>query len=501
MNGILLARLARELRGRMVGRTLDAPSWFAPVFSIPFDRGRAGVVAVLETPGPFCFFADRSPFEGARAPRRFERLAGAEITDVSLEGNDRILRLDATARRDRERLNLIVTLFGSSGTAILRRGTTVLESAGPRRLFEALSQREGGPGGEGFAQAGHVDTETLSTGPFVLVAAGSPGNAAPRAPESVAPDAAHWGPFDDAISACEILGRLVLAEAQASMLRRIARPARGKIASLRRLAANLEADLERAANHARERREAETLAAYQSRVPGGADMVDLPDVYEPDKILRIELDPATPVHVQIEKRFRRAAKLQKSIEHGTRRLELVRREITELDAALSLLAKAASFGDALKLYEVMRARFGIALDDARAEGAMARKAAPEKTYRTFDLDPRWFVLVGRSNEENDELTFRVAGLNDWWFHAHGVPGSHVILRARGGGDGPSAKIIEQTASIAAHYSKARHSGLVPVIYTRRRYVRKFRGAAPGQVTCEQETLVMVPPVLPSSGNE
>jgi len=105
-------------------------------------------------------------------------------------------------------------------------------------------------------------------------------------------------------------------------------------------------------------------------------------------------------------------------------------------------------------------------------------------------------VVGRSNHENDEITFRVAAPTDWWFHAEGVAGSHVVLRPRGGGDAPPPRIIEQAASIAAHFSKARHSSLVPVIYTRRRYVRKFRGADPGQVKCERETMVMVPPQLP-----
>jgi predicted ribosome quality control (RQC) complex YloA/Tae2 family protein len=110
-------------------------------------------------------------------------------------------------------------------------------------------------------------------------------------------------------------------------------------------------------------------------------------------------------------------------------------------------------------------------------------------------------MVGRSNQENDEITFRVSAPGDWWFHAEGVPGSHVVLRPRGGTDAPPARIIEQAASVAAHYSKARHSGLVPVIYTLRKYVRKFRGAEPGQVKCERETMVMVPPVLPGEAPE
>ena len=69
-------------------------------------------------------------------------------------------------------------------------------------------------------------------------------------------------------------------------------------------------------------------------------------------------------------------------------------------------------------------------------------------------------------------------------------------KSRGGSDGPPARVIERTASIAAYFSKAKHSSLVPVIYTQRKYVRKFRGARPGQVTCEREKMVMVPPLLP-----
>jgi predicted ribosome quality control (RQC) complex YloA/Tae2 family protein len=503
MNATLLARLVPELRAAMAGRTLDAPKWFAPILALPFDRGRAGLVAVLETPGPFCFLADRSPFEGARAPERFERLAGAIVENVSMENGDRVLRIDVRTRTDYAPLNLVITLYGSAGVALLRRDGDILESVGPRRIFEASSREMTAASP---ARASHADPEETAVaggGPFILVPGGSPGSASPRVAGRAGRPAEGWGPFNDARSACAHIGALILAEAQAAMLHRIARPVRKKTDVLRRLAINLEADLARAADHEQERREAETLAAYQSRVPNGADLVELPDLYDPERTMRIELDPATPVHVQIEKRFRRATKLAKSVEHTTRRLELARRESAELEAALALLGKTASFAEALKLYEVMRAKFGIALEGGRgpAPGGAKKPATQEKTRRTFDLDAHWFAIVGRSNQENDEITFHVAGPNDWWFHAQGVAGSHVVLKGRGGNDGPPARIIEQAASIAAHFSKARHSGLVPVIYTRRRYVRKFRGAAPGQVTCERETMVMVPPQLPDSGDE
>jgi predicted ribosome quality control (RQC) complex YloA/Tae2 family protein len=175
---------------------------------------------------------------------------------------------------------------------------------------------------------------------------------------------------------------------------------------------------------------------------------------------------------------------------------LVRREHDDLAGSLAVLEGADSFAAALKTIEAIRAKFDLDLDDAPRPAGAPKPKESQKSYRSFDIDERWFALVGRSNFENDEITFKVAKPNDFWFHAQGVPGSHVVLRSRGGSDGPPARVIQLTASLAAHFSKAKHSSLVPVIYTQRKYVRKFRGARPGQVTCEREKMVMVPPALP-----
>lgn len=507
MNATLLARFASELRATMRWHYLDEPRWFTPVLSLPFDRDRNHLVVVLETPGPFCFLREASPFGGATAPARFPSLKGARVEDVSVEG--RVLRIDIISRRDEEKLNLRVSLFGANGSATLFRGDDAMETAGRARRdggVQPATARRRAQSAEEPASAPEGDdaqpsaTPDVTSGRFALVATRRVASSAPRpaaAAKQAADGAVVLGTFNDARSACAHAGELILGEAQTLMLHRIARPARKKLDTLRRLSQNLESDLAGARAHADERREAEALAAYQTRIRPGAESADIPDLYDPERTLRVTLDPSLPVHVQVEKRFRRAAKLEKGVAHLARRYDLVSRELPELEAALAMLADVSTFGDALKLYEVMRAKFGIALERTiPGPSASPRKAAREKTYRTFDLDPRWFVVVGRSNHENDEITFRVAAPSDWWFHAEGVAGSHVVLRPRGGGDAPPARIIEQAASIAAHFSKARHSGLVPVIYTLRRYVRKFRGAEPGQVKCERETMVMVPPVLP-----
>jgi hypothetical protein len=498
MNATLLARFAAELRAALRWHYFDEPRWFAPVLSLPFDRAKNHLVAVLETPGPFVFLRDASPFGGATAPARLGALRGAQVEEVSVER--RVLRIDVVTRGEAERVSLHISLFGANGKAELYRGTSLLERVG--RASRSDRSRAETEQGAGVSARDSAASGESHHGRFALVTTRRVASAAPRPPDEAryrAPDGAVvLGVFDNATSACAHAGELVLGEAQALMLHRIARPARKKLESLHRLSQNLESDIAAASAHANERREAEALAAYQTQIRAGAVQAEIPDLYEPGRTLRIELDPSLPVHVQVEKRFRRAAKLEKGLDHLSRRHELVSRELPELEAALSMLAGISSFGDALKLYEVMRAKFGIALDrGAGGPSTSPRKATPKKTYRTFDLGTHWFVMVGRSNLENDELTFRVSSPSDWWFHAEGVPGSHVVLRPRGGADAPPARIIEQAASIAAHFSKARHSGLVPVIYTQRRYVRKFRGADPGQVRCDRETMVMVPPQLPA----
>ncbi len=116
--------------------------------------------------------------------------------------------------------------------------------------------------------------------------------------------------------------------------------------------------------------------------------------------------------------------------------------------------------------------------------------------RRFELPGGWIVLVGRSNRENDALTHHLARPDDLWFHARGVSGSHVVLRRGGRKDNPPKDIIARTASIAAYFSKARTSRMVPVVYTEKRFVRKPRKGAPGLALVQREKVIMAEPREP-----
>src|SRR5262245_7013726 len=90
----------------------------------------------------------------------------------------------------------------------------------------------------------------------------------------------------------------------------------------------------------------------------------------------------------------------------------------------------------------------------------APSSPPEagRRMRRYTLANGWQVLVGRTDTDNDELTFRVARPEDWWFHVRGMPGSHVILQGPPGAD-PDRQTLTRAAAIAAYHSKARTAGV------------------------------------------
>ncbi|HEU4346043.1 MAG TPA: NFACT RNA binding domain-containing protein [Candidatus Binatia bacterium] len=124
----------------------------------------------------------------------------------------------------------------------------------------------------------------------------------------------------------------------------------------------------------------------------------------------------------------------------------------------------------------------------------ANSRNPDERARLIEyvLPGGWKVLAGRTDADNDRLSLKIAKPNDWWFHVRGTPGSHVILRARPGGD-PDRATLKRAAAIAAYHSKARAARIVAVSCTRARHVTKPRGAKPGTVEIRKEVILKVCP--------
>ncbi len=89
------------------------------------------------------------------------------------------------------------------------------------------------------------------------------------------------------------------------------------------------------------------------------------------------------------------------------------------------------------------------------------------------------MYVGKNNYQNDELTFKFATGNDWWFHAKGMPGSHVVVKTEG--EELPDRTFEEAGKLAGYYSKGRDSEKVEIDYLQKKNVKKPNKGAPGFV--------------------
>ncbi|WFB34902.1 NFACT RNA binding domain-containing protein [Kiritimatiellota bacterium B12222] len=111
-------------------------------------------------------------------------------------------------------------------------------------------------------------------------------------------------------------------------------------------------------------------------------------------------------------------------------------------------------------------------------------------YRQFELDEGWVATVGRSDRENDELSFKVAFPQDYWLHAKGCPGSHVILHHLQENEAPKA-VLEAAARLALQFSKAKNAKKGAVSVAKVSDLAKAKGAPAGQVILRKSKTIQV----------
>jgi predicted ribosome quality control (RQC) complex YloA/Tae2 family protein len=261
------------------------------------------------------------------------------------------------------------------------------------------------------------------------------------------------------------------------------------------------------------RRLGETLLSYLRQVPARAKSVALPDPHDPAHTLEIELDPALNAQANAARYFKRAAKAERGVAEIPPRIAAAEAETHAIGIALARLEPIAESDLTPALARELDAALAklppAMVPDAARTGAAARPpsaakvASGEARAPSARLQPRrlksregWEVLIGRSNEGNDYVTHHLARPEDYWFHVHGAAGSHVVLRRGKGKNEPSKQTLEEVAAWAAFYSQARTAGRVPVIFTRKKYVRKPRKSPPGLAVCEREKTLMVRPKEP-----
>jgi len=236
------------------------------------------------------------------------------------------------------------------------------------------------------------------------------------------------------------------------------------------------------------------LLAAASQIKPGPRVVEIPDPYaKEDQLLRFEIPQGKSVTQE-------ATGLLKLAQKFRRRGQILPVKMLEAEAQLTGIADL--------LQRVDRDNWNpteeelVALERQMGETQQGGRRIPDSKDERHGARPRryrtssgWSVWAGRNNHENDTLTHRLAAQNDYWFHAHGYAGSHVLLRRDGRKQEPDGQTLEEAAAVAAYWSKGRTASKVPVVYTMAKYVSKPRGAPPGLAVMKREKTVMVRPEL------
>jgi predicted ribosome quality control (RQC) complex YloA/Tae2 family protein len=253
-------------------------------------------------------------------------------------------------------------------------------------------------------------------------------------------------------------------------LERRAGRARGRVASLEDEAARLP-DPEAL------RSLGDLLLARFGEVPRGEERVTLRG-FDGEPVT-LELDPALPPDANARELYDRAARAERARE----RLPGLASEARAAWQALEALLERARAGDA------GRSEVDAALPDEPDPSGSGASTLPYRRYRSSGgLE----IRVGRGARRNDDLTFHHSAPDDVWMHARHAAGAHVIVRWDREGN-PPARDLAEAAVLAALHSRARTSGSVPVDWTRRKYVRKPRGSAPGAVVPDRVQTLFVEP--------
>ncbi len=207
--------------------------------------------------------------------------------------------------------------------------------------------------------------------------------------------------------------------------------------------------------------------------------------------LVVTLDPRLEPKENAQAYFKRFRKARSGLPRIAGRLVALEANRALWEQMLWEVERAEESGDAGVFEEVAEA-----IDLRRSRHAAAQKV-PVRKHRTFPLPSGAVAHVGRSPKDNERVTFTVAGPDDLWFHARGIPGAHVVIRTKDGAVSPTDDDIVAAAALAAGQSRAAAAGKVEVDYTRRKYVRKQGKGRPGLVWyTDFKTVLVTPHKLP-----
>lgn len=232
----------------------------------------------------------------------------------------------------------------------------------------------------------------------------------------------------------------------------------------------------------------ELLQSFGYGLEGGEKSLTAPNYYDDNIEIVIPLDPTLSAQENAVKYFDRYQKLKRTHEALITLLEETRAEIDHLESIQTSLDIALLEEDLVQIKSELQESGYI----KKHGGDRKKVKVTSKPFHYLSSDG-FHIYVGKNNYQNEELTFGLANGNDWWFHAKGIPGSHVIVQTEGK-ELPD-RVYEEAGALAAYYSASRDAAKVEIDYIQRKHIKKPPKAAPGFVIYHTNYSLVAEPSL------
>jgi len=216
----------------------------------------------------------------------------------------------------------------------------------------------------------------------------------------------------------------------------------------------------------------ELLNTYGYSASPGSRSIEALNYYT-NEMITIPLDPLLSPSENAKKYFDKYGKLKRTYEALSTLTLQVKEEIDHLESIQTALDIALLEEDLTQIKEEL-----IESGYIRRKGGSKKVKITSRPFHYISSDG-FHIYVGKNNYQNDELTFKFASGNDWWFHAKGMPGSHVILKTEG--KKLPDRAYEEAARLAAYYSRGRGQEKIEIDYLEKKNVKKPNGSKPGFV--------------------
>lgn len=216
------------------------------------------------------------------------------------------------------------------------------------------------------------------------------------------------------------------------------------------------------------------LNTYGYSLKGGESSFTTENFYDDNKEITIPLDKNKSAKENAKKYYDKYAKLSRTTKALSEEILKTKNDMEHLQSIQTAL-EVSSDDESLSQIRQELVDFGYIKKHSSAK----KQKITSHPYHYISSDG-YDIYVGKNNYQNEELTFKVATGNDWWFHAKGIPGSHVILKSNNEEELPD-RAYEEAAALAAFYSKAKDADKVEVDYIQKKNIKKVAGAAPGFV--------------------